>query len=181
MRDGTYRPASSVTDSEAMEKITNEIWTDAGGKITIRYLPNGSYTLSEKQVKGYAPFAQIPFEITSAHSTEAPLTMTVENTPASLSITKINAVTNEPLPGAKFKLLDESGSIVKLTLQNDSSYRPASGSEPGIDELTVDPDGTATIRYITGKITIHESSAPAGFACTDDQVVEVGTTPPCRW
>lgn len=103
--------------------------------------------------------------------------MTVENTPAFLSITKINAVTNEPLPGAKFKLLGENGSIIKLTLQNDGSYRPTSGSEPGIDELTVDLDGTATIRYITGKITIHESSAPAGFAYADDQIAEVGSTP----
>ena len=177
MPDGTYCPAATVVGSEEMLEITSEIATDAAGKITIRYLPHGTYTLNEKQIEGYSPLAQIPLEITSDHSTETPLTMTVENTPAFLSITKINAVTNEPLPGAKFKLLDENGSIVKLTLQNDSSYRPASGSEPGIDELTVDPDGTATIRYITGKITIHESSAPAGFAYADDQIVEVGTTP----
>ena len=177
MLDGTYRPASAVVNSEEVEKITNKILTDADGKVTIRYLPHSTYTLNEKQVEGYAPLAQIPFEITSAHSTEAPLTMTVENTPASLSITKINAVTNEPLPGAKFKLLDENGSIVKLTLQNDSTYRPTSGSETGIDELETGVDGSATIRYITGKITIHESSAPAGFAYADDQIVEVGTTP----
>ena len=177
MLDGTYRPALTVVNSEEVVTMTTEIATDASGKITIRYLPHGTYTMNEKQVEGYAPLAQIPFEITPAHSTEAPLNMTVENTPASLSITKINAVTNEPLSGAKFKLLDENGSIVKLTLQNDSSYRPASGSKPGIDELTVDPDGTATIRYITGKITIHESSAPVGFAYADDQIIEVGTTP----
>jgi len=177
MLDGTYRPASTVVNSEEVVTMTTAIATDTAGKITIRYLPHGTYTLNEKQIEGYSPLAQIPIEITSTHSTEAPLTMTVENSPASLSITKINAVTNEPLPGAKFKLLDENGSIVKLTLHNDGTYRPASGSELGIDELTVDPDGTATIRYITGKITIHESNAPAGFAYADDQIIEVGTIP----
>ncbi len=177
MLDGTYRPASSVANSEEVVAMTAEIATDAAGKINIRYLPHGTYTLNEKQVEGYTPLAQIPFEIASAHSTEAPLTMTVENTPASLSITKINAVTNEPIPGAKFSLLDESGTLVKLTLQNDGTYRPASVSEAGIDELAIDANGTATIHYITGKITIHESSAPAGFAYADDQIVEVGTTP----
>lgn len=177
MLDGTYRPASVVGNSEEVVTMTTEIATDAVGKITIRYLPHGTYTLNEKQVEGYAPLEPIPFEITSAHSTEAPLNIIVENTPASLSITKINAVTNETLPGSKFKLLDENGTIVRLTLQSDGTYRTASGSETGIDELTVDPDGTATIRNITGKITIHESSAPAGFAYADDQIVEVGTTP----
>jgi uncharacterized surface anchored protein len=177
MLDGTYRPASTVVNSEEVVTMTTEIATDLSGKITIRYLPHDTYTLNEKQVEGYAPLAQIPFEITSAHSTEAPLTMTVENTPASLSITKINAVTNEPLPGAKFKLLDENGSIVNLTLQNDSTYRPTSGSETGIDELTTGTDGTAKVRYVTGKFTIRESNAPAGFAYADDQIVEVGTTP----
>ena len=177
MLDGTYRPASTVVNSEEVVTMTAAIATDAAGKITIRYLPHGTYTLNEKQVDGYAPLTQIPFEITSAHSTEAPLTMTVENTPASLSITKINAVTNEPLSGTKFSLLDENGALVKLTLQNDGTYRPASGSETGIAELETGVDGSATIRYITGKITIHESSAPSGFAYADDQIVEVGTTP----
>ncbi|HML68507.1 MAG TPA: SpaA isopeptide-forming pilin-related protein [Clostridia bacterium] len=177
MLDGTYRPASPIVNSEEVVTRTTTIATDAAGKITIRYLPHGTYTLNEKQVEGYVPLAQIPFEITSAYSTEDPLTMTVENTPASLSITKINAITNEPLFGSKFSLLDENGALVKLALQNDGTYRPASGSEPGIDELTVDPDGTATIRYITGRLTIHESHAPAGFAYTDDQTIEVGTTP----
>jgi uncharacterized surface anchored protein len=177
MPDGTYRPASIVVNSEEVVKMTTAIATDAVGKITIRYLPHGTYTLNETQVEGYSPLAQISFEITSAHSTDAPLTMTVENIPASLTIAKINAVTNEPLPGAKFKLLDENGSIVKLTLQNDGTYRPVSGSEPWIDELTVGSDGTATVRYITGKITMHESTAPVGFAYADDQIVDVGTTP----
>lgn len=177
MLDGTYCPASTVVHSEEVVTMTTAIATDAAGKIIIRYLPHGTYTLNEKQVEGYAPLAQIPLEITSTHSMESPLTMTVGNIPASLTITKINAITNEPLPGTKFSLLDENGALVKLTLQNDGTYQPTSGSETGIDELTVDPDGTATIRYITGKITIHESSAPVGFAYADDQIVEVGTTP----
>lgn len=177
MPDGIYRPASTVINSEEVVAMTTSIATDATGKINIRYLPYGTYSLNEKQVEGYSPLAQTPFEITSIHSTEAPLTMTIENTPASLSITKINAMTNEPLPGAKFKLLDENGSIIKLILQSDGTYRPANSSDAGIEELKVDPNGTATVRYITGKITIHESSAPAGFAYADDQVVEVGTTP----
>jgi len=177
MPDGTYRPASTIVNSEEVVMTTTAIATDTAGKITIRYLPHGTYTLNEKQGKGYAPSSDISLEITSAHSTEAPLTMTVDNTPASLSIAKINAVTNEPLPGAKFKLLDENGSIVKLTLQIDGTYRPASGSKPGIEELVTGVDGSATIRYITGKITIHESNAPTGFAYADDQTIEVGTTP----
>lgn len=177
MLDGTYRPASTIVNSEEVVTMTTAIATDAAGKIIIRYLPHDTYTLNEKQVEGYAPLAQIPLEITSAHSTKAPLAMTVENTPASLAITKINAVTNELLPGAKFKLLGESGAPIKLTQTSAGTYRPVSGSEPGIDELTTDADGTATVRYITGKFTIRESNAPAGFAYADDQIVEVGTTP----
>lgn len=45
-----------------------------------------------------------------------------------------------------------------------------------MDELTVGADGTATVKYITGKVTIRESGAPAGYAYAADATSTVGMT-----
>ncbi len=174
MKDGTYRPASAVADDESVEQYTDCLIADSSGQIRIQYLPQGSYTLDEQQLFGYAPLARIAFEITSAHSTESPLTLTVENIPASLVISKTNAVTQAALPGTRFQLLAEDGVIISLVLEEDGAYRPAGEAEKAVDELTIGKDGTATVRYITGKVTIHESYALPGFAYAEDQLVEVG-------
>jgi uncharacterized surface anchored protein len=174
MKDGTYRPASAVIDTESVKQHTNHLVTDSSGQIKIQYLPHGAYTLDEQQVFGYAPLAGIAFEITSAHSTESPLAVTVENTPASLVVSKTNAVTQAALPGTRFQLLDEDGVIIGLVLEEDGTYRPAGEAENAVGELTIGEDGTATVRYITGKVTIHESYALPGFAYAEDQLVEIG-------
>lgn len=57
MLDGTYRPALTVVNSEEVVTMTTAIATDAAGKITIRYLSHGTYTLNEKHVEGYSPLA----------------------------------------------------------------------------------------------------------------------------
>jgi uncharacterized surface anchored protein len=176
MRDGTYRPASVVTDDESVEQYADRLVTDSSGKIRVQYLPQGSYTLDEQQAFGYAPLADIAFEITSTHSTESPLTMTVENIPASLVISKINAVTQAALPGTRFQLLDKGDTIINLLLEEDGTYRPAGDAENAVDELTIGEDGTAMVRYITGKVIIHESYALPGFAYAEDQLAEVGMT-----
>lgn len=141
----------------------------------IQYLPYGKYTLEEKQFAGYAPLTGITFEITSAHSTEKPLTLTVENIPASLIVKKTDAVTKTALPGTRFTLKDADGKVIKLILEKEGAYRPAKSGETGLDELTVGSDGTATVKYITGKVTVHESGAPVGFAYATDKTVEIGT------
>ncbi len=176
MQDETYRPVSAVTDAESVEQYTDCLFTDSSGKIRVQYLPQGSYTLDEQQVFGYAPLEGVTFEITSAHSTESPLTMAVENFPASLIISKTNAVTQAALPGTRFQLLDEDGAIINLVLEKDGTYRPAGDAENSVDELTIGEDGTATVRYITGKVTVHESYALPGFAYAEDQLVEIGMT-----
>ena len=175
MKDGTYRPTSAVVNAEDVEKNTDTILTDSAGKAKIQYLPYGKYTLDERQLAGYAPLTGITFEITSAHSTEKPLTLTVENIPASLIVKKTDAVTKTALPGTRFTLKDADGKVMKLILEKDGTYRPAKSGEKGLDELTVGVDGTATIKYITGKVTVHESGAPVGFAYAADKAVEVGT------
>ena len=175
MKDGTYRPLSAVVNAEDVEKNTDTITTDSAGKVRVQYLPYGKYTLDEKQVAGYAPLTGIAFEITSAHSTEKPLTLTVENIPASLIIKKTDAVTKAALPGTRFTLKDTDGKTIKLILEKDGTYRPAKSGETGLDELTIGADGTATVKYITGKVTVHESGAPVGFAYAADKTVEVGT------
>lgn len=176
MQDGTYRPVSAVTDDESVEQYIDCLIADSSGQIRIQYLPQGSYTLDEQQLFGYAPLARIAFEITSAHSTESPLTLTVENIPASLVISKTNAVTQAALPGTRFQLLDEDGVIISLVLEEDGTYRPAGDVENSVDELSIAEDGTATVRYITGKVTVHESYALPGFAYAKDQLVEIGMT-----
>lgn len=174
MKDGTYRPASAIIYTESVKQHTNHLVTDSSGQIKIQYLPHGTYTLDEQQVFGYAPLVNIAFEITSACSTESPLTMTVKNTPTSLVISKTNAVTQSTLPGTRFQLLDENGTIIGLVLEEDGTYRPAGDAENSVDELTIGEDGTATVRYIIGKVTIHESYALPGFAYAKDQPVEIG-------
>ncbi len=174
MKDGTYRPASTIIDTESVKQHTNHLVTDSSGQIKIQYLPHGTYALDEQQVSGYAPLVNIAFEITSACSTESPLTMTVKNTPTSLVISKTNAVTQSALPGTRFQLLDENGTIIGLMLEEDGTYRPAGYAENAVDELTIGEDGTATVRYITGKVTVHESYALPGFAYAEDQLVEIG-------
>lgn len=174
MKDGTYRPASDIIDTEDVERYTDRLVTDSSGMFRIQYLPQGFYALDEQQVFGYAPLAEIAFEITSAHSTESPLTMMVENIPASLVVSKTNAVTQTVLPGTRFQLLDEDGVIISMVLEEDGTYRPAVDAENAVDELTIGEDGTATVRYITGKVTIHESYALPGFAYAEDQLAEIG-------
>lgn len=174
MDDCTYRPAYAVgEDTVAISNAT--LTTDGNGEIVIHYLKHGTYTLIEQQKAGYAPLKDISFEITSAHSTEAPLAMTVENVPGTLVISKADAVTKAVLPGTRFKLLDESGNVIKLVQEN-GVYRPAKSTETSINELTVSADGTATVKYITGKVTIRESGAPAGYAYAADATATVGMT-----
>lgn len=174
MDDCTYRPAYAV--GEDTVAISNAILTtDGNGEIVIHYLKHGAYTLIEQQKAGYAPLKDISFEITPAYSTEAPLAMTVENIPGTLVISKTDAVTKAALPGTRFKVLDESGNVIKLVQEN-GVYRPAKATKTGMDELTVGADGTATVKYITGKVTIRESGAPAGYAYAADATATVGMT-----
>ena len=174
MDDCTYRPAYAVGDDTiAISNAT--LTTDGNGEILIHYLKHGTYTLIEQQKAGYAPLKDISFEITPAHSTEAPIAMTVENIPGTLVISKTDAITKAALPGTRFKVLDESGNAIKLVQEN-GVYRPAKSTETGMDELTVGADGTATVKYITGKVTIRESGAPAGYAYAADATATVGMT-----
>lgn len=174
MDDCTYRPAYAVgEDAIAISNAT--LTTDGNGEIVIHYLKHGAYTLIEQQKAGYAPLKDIAFEITSAHSTEAPLAMTVENIPGTLVISKTDAITKAALPGTRFKVLDESGNVIKLAQEN-GVYRPAKSTESGMEELTVGADGTATVKYITGKVIIRETGAPAGYAYAVDATATVGMT-----
>lgn len=174
MDDCTYRPAYAVgEDTVAISNAT--LTTDGNGEIVIHYLKHGTYTLIEQQKAGYAPLKDISFEITAAHSTEAPLAMTVENIPGTLVISKTDAITKAALPGTRFKVLDESGNVIKLVQEN-GAYHPAKSTETGVNELTVGADGTATVKYITGKVTIRESGAPAGYAYAADATATVGMT-----
>jgi uncharacterized surface anchored protein len=175
MDDGSYRPVSAVVNTAAVAENTNSAITGADGTITIHRLPHGSYRLIEQQIAGYAPLSGITFEIASEHETDTPLEMTVENIPASLTITKTDAVTGMALPGTRFRLLDSEGATIPLVLIEDGIYRPASDNEESVSELTV-VDGTATVKYITGTVTIRESGAPVGYAYALDQTVEVGMT-----
>ena len=174
MDDCTYRPAYAVgEDTVAISNAT--LTTDGNGEIVIHYLKHGAYTLIEQQKAGYAPLKDISFEITPAYSTEAPLAMTVENIPGTLVISKTDAVTKAALPGTRFKVLDESGNVIKLVQEN-GVYRPAKATETGMDELTVGADGTATVKYIIGKVTIRETGTPAGYAYAADATATVGMT-----
>ena len=151
----------------------NATFTTTGGSALIAPLAVGTYTVSEEQAAdGYAPAADVSGTIMEDHSSENPLAVTMVDAPLALTIQKLD--TQSALPGTRFQLLDENGTIISLMFEEDGTYRPAGDAENSVDELTIGEDGTATVRYIIGKVTIHESYALPGFAYAKDQLVEIG-------
>lgn len=152
MGNGAYKPDSNGSD-------TFSTWTD--GSATIYYLPKGSYTIREAEpVPSYAIPDEQKITITGSNGMGNPVRIGVENEPLTLEFEKTDALTGEYLDGAVFRLLDESGNVVKLAKEKDGEYKPDNN---GADIFTT-KNGKAVIRYLTvQKYTIVEVSAPPAF------------------
>ncbi len=188
MSDGTYRPAdkapatATATDSadavlsvvETVDKLTLDAKT---GKARIEYLPQGKYQLKEDAVSGYITLTGIEFELKDEHTKTQPLQFTVSNIPTRFLLEKQDGVTKQPLKGAKFKLTDEKGNVIKLVKQEDGTYQPAKQGETGVEILELSGDkAQAVICYLpAGKVTVTEVEGPSGYSIAAPITTEVGT------
>ena len=193
MSDGAYRPADTVSEAEKageraeadgtqaaptlVEKV-NALTLDAKtGKARIEYLTEGTYQLVEDPVPGYIALSGIEFTLQNRHTKTLPLRYTVSNLPTRFLLEKQDGATKQPLHGAKFKLTDEEGSVIKLIQQKDGTYRPAQEWETGMEVLELTNEkAQAVICYLpAGKVTVTEVEGPAGYSIAPPITTEVGT------
>ena len=188
MSDGTYRPAdkapatatatasadAALTVAETVDKLTLDAKT---GKARIEYLPQGKYQLKEDAVSGYITLTGIEFELKDEHTKTQPLQFTVSNIPTRFLLEKQDGLTKQPLKGAKFKLTDEKGNVIKLVKQEDGTYQPAKQGETGVEVLELSGDkAQAVICYLpAGKVTVTEVEGPSGYSIAAPITTEVGT------
>lgn len=167
---GVYHPAKTG------ETGATKLVSDQSGVIRIEYLPQGTYTLKEQQVMGYAELEPIAFTLTNEHTQEEPLQLNVRNIPTRLRIEKQDSVTQEVLTGATFRITDEDGKAVSLVRQKDGTYHPAGKEEKGITEIPVDEKGSIVIDYLpAGAYTVTETISPTGYGIAQPIDTEVGT------
>ena len=193
MSDGAYRPADTVSEAAKVEERdeadgmqaaptlvekVNALTLDAKtGKVRIEYLTEGTYQLVEDPVPGYIALSGIEFTLQNRHTKTLPLRYTVSNLPTRFLLEKQDGATKQPLHGAKFKLTDEEGSVIKLIQQKDGTYRPAQEWETGMEVLELTNEkAQAVICYLpAGKVTVTEVEGPAGYSIAPPITTEVGT------
>lgn len=193
MSDGAYRPADTVSEAAKAEERAEADGTQAAptlvekvnaltldaktGKARIEYLTEGTYQLVEDPVSGYMALSGIEFTLQNQHTKTLPLQCTVSNLPTRFLLEKQDGVTKQPLQGAKFKLTDEEGAVIKLIQQKDGTYRPAQEGETGMEVLELTNEkAQAVICYLpAGKVTATEVEGPAGYSIAPPITTEVGT------
>lgn len=193
MSDGAYRPADTVSEAAKVEERdeadgmqaaptlvekVNALTLDAKtGKARIEYLTEGTYQLVEDPVPGYIALSGIEFTLQNRHTKTLPLQCTVSNLPTRFLLEKQDGATKQPLQGAKFKLTDEEGAVIKLIQQKDGTYRPAQEGETGMEVLELSNEkAQAVICYLpAGKVTVTEVEGPAGYSIAPPITTEVGT------
>ena len=193
MSDGAYRPADTVSEAAKVEERDEADGTQAAptlvekvnaltldaktGKARIEYLTEGTYQLVEDPVPGYIALSGIKFTLQNRHTKTLPLQCTVSNLPTRFLLEKQDGVTKRPLQGAKFKLTDEEGAVIKLIQQKDGTYRPAREGETGMEVLELTNEkAQAVICYLpAGKVTATEVEGPAGYSIAPPITTEVGT------
>ncbi len=193
MSDGAYRPADTVSEAAKVEERDEADGTQAAptlvekvnaltldaktGKAHIEYLTEGTYQLVEDPVPGYIALSGIEFTLQNRHTKTLPLQCTVSNLPTRFLLEKQDGVTKQPLQGAKFKLTDEEGAVIKLIQQKDGTYRPAREGETGMEVLELTNEkAQAVICYLpAGKVTVTEVEGPAGYSIAPPITTEVGT------
>lgn len=124
--------------------LLGDYTTDENGKITIEKAPAGTYKVQETATLKEYILNDKPYEI--EHTTDKATSITIENTKKpGLSITKIDAETKKPLPGAVFKLTRANGDVVR-------------------EDITTGEDGTAFVEGLdAADYIVTEVTAPGGY------------------
>lgn len=171
--------SSEAEEPEPIEPgpVEKLILDDSTGKARIEYLKEGKYQLVEDAVPGYITLSGIGFELKNEHTKTLPLQFTVSNIPTRFVLSKQDGLKKTPLPGAKFKLTDEAGSVYSLVQQEDGTYRPALEGETGIEVLELtNEDAQAVICYLpAGRVIVTEVEEPTGYSIAPAITTEVGT------
>lgn len=134
--------------------------TGADGKAMVYYLPVGVYMLEEETQDGYVQTEPVQVTVAAGNGLSEPARAQVKNDPTVLILTKSDAATREPLDGATFRLVDETGAVIKLSKTGEGNYRPS----PDGQETFTTEKGEVCIRYLpSGSYTVEEVSAPDGY------------------
>lgn len=127
-------------------------FTTSGGTAVIEGLTAGSYTLTEVSPPspGYAAIEPETLQLTAS------ATVTIDNVPTEINVTKQDGLTGERLAEMQFSLLDGKGERVTLTRGADGTYRP---DAQGSAYFATNADGQAKILGLPqGRYAVAESA-----------------------
>ncbi|PMD72474.1 MSCRAMM family protein [Companilactobacillus nuruki] len=123
----------NLLDSEG-KVVREHLTTNANGQINLYNIPKGDYTLVEIEApEGYELNKEpIHFTVTGKETAPIELSQTDQPITGGVVLSKLDETTYEGLAGAEFKLLDESGNVVKENLYTDETGKlEVSGLQPG--------------------------------------------------
>ena len=154
---------------ESGNVVQDNLTTNENGEIEASELQPGNYVLVETGVPdGYQQSTSNKWPFTIVDGDKDPVEITAENTPyteipntGDVVIYKLDSQSHVSIPGAVFKLLDESGNVVSLGLVT---------NEQGAIELSGIP---------AGKYSLIETTAPEGYELNStpvEFVVTAGTS-----
>lgn len=156
--DGVYHP-----DENGAEIVT----TDAEGKLRIRYIPAGTYLLTEEEFSGYSMGKPLEITVGNEHVVTNPCAVTVENRPIAMEITKTDLLTGAVMESVVFEILDKDGKTVSFERQESGVYIPAKAGETGTTKLVSDQSGVVRIEYLPqGAYTLKEQQV-TGYAALE--------------
>lgn len=169
--DGVYHP-----DENGMEIVT----TDAEGKLNFRYIPAGTYLLTEGEFSGYSMGKPLEITVGNGNVVSNPCAVTVENRPVAMEITKTDLLTGAAMEGVAFEILDEDGKAVAFERQESGVYIPAKEAKTGVTKLVSDRNGVVRIEYLPqGAYTLKEQQVtgyaalePIAFTLTNEHTQE---------
>ena len=169
--DGVYHPGEN-----GVETVT----TDAEGKLRIRYIPAGTYLLTEEEFSGYSMGKPLEIVVGNENTVSNPGAVTVENHPIAMEITKTDMLTGAVMEGVSFEVLDKGGKAVSFEKQESGIYIPAKAEETGTTKLVSDESGVVRIEYLAqGAYTLEEQQVtgyaalePIAFALTNEHTQE---------
>lgn len=172
--DTAYLPvAGAVFGATGPAPSTASVGTLVVGKSgvtnTITGLVPGTYTLTETLAPaGYQPVAPFPVRVAAGHAiTRATATDPVQ--PGSLTISKTDAATGQPLAGATFDTRFDS--------QDDGDFDVDLGNcTTGVSGTCAPPANDGT-RYLPGRYEVIETAAPAGYSLPSPPPVSTLTLP----
>lgn len=168
---GVYHP-----DENGAETVT----TDAEGKLNFRYIPAGTYLLTEGEFLGYSMGKSLEIVAENENTVSNPCSVTVENRPIAMEITKTDLLTGAVMEGVAFEIRDKDGKAVSFEKRESGVYHPAKTGETGVTKLVSDQSGVIRIEYLPqGAYTLKEQQVtgyaelePIAFTLTNEHTQE---------